>query len=321
MKKLNYSRRSVEVLAFLSRPPEEGALPYFTYTLNPAHSFCATGELMAGKTALPPGDARAKGCAPLLCLSNLNSSGGFSPQLAHSLFCDEAAQDKLMAELFTKLEAGDYYGVQLCFNYLFPFDRDNYSRFVSTLSQGLHSAGYLLCVELSPPELSSSAQDYPALGEAADRLSLMFCRWAHSFSPPQALAPLEALHLALEQALEHIPAQRLLLGISGLGYDWKLPWHQGDEARAISCQRALELARSQNAELKRDGSSAAPWFLYRDAEARRHAVFFEDGSSIEKKLRLVDEFSLAGIALYPGDRLPQTTLQMLESLHSTEKLL
>lgn len=321
------SRRSIEVLGFLSCPGEGAALPYLSYACQRPHSFSPEGRLVAPPPLVSPAALLEQGCAPLLLLSNLNEGGGFSAQLAHSLFADKSAVDTLAAELIAKLEAGGYYGLQLSFNYLFPFDREDYSAFAAKLSELLHRHGFLLSIELAPWEGAglgsalSAGQDYKALGKAADRLSLMFCRWAHRFSPPQALAPFPALHAALSHALEHIPAEKLLLGISGIAYDWPLPWRQGDEARPIPLQWAMELARSQRSSLRFDSAQHAPWFLYTDPESIRHIIFLEDAQSLGEKLSLADKFSLAGISLYPADRPPSYLLQSIERLHSTEKLL
>ena len=195
------------------------------------------------------------------------------------------------------------------------------------LSELLHARGFMLSVELAPREGAgmgsalSAGQDYSALGKAADRLSLMFCRWAHAYSPPQALAPVMPLREALRHAAANIPPEKLLLGISGAGFDWRLPWRQGDEARPISNARAMELAVSLGAEIKLDSASDSPWFLYSDAEEKRHIVFFEDARSLRSKLQLLDEFSLAGISLYTADRPLRPALHVMESLYSVEKLL
>jgi spore germination protein len=228
-----------------------------------------------------------------------------------------------MDELMQKLSAGAYYGVQLCFNYLFPFDKDNYSAFAEALSNTLHKAGFILSVELAPRDSAalSAGQDYAALGAAADRLSLMFCRWAHPFSPPQAMAGLDALHRALSEATAAIPAKKLLLGISGKGYDWFLPWRQGDSAKPLSNLRAPELAAAMASEIKRDKSSGAPYFLYRDAEQKRHIVFYEDYISLSEKLSLVSQYGLCGLSLYSAECFSAPALQLITQRYSAEKLL
>ena len=321
------SRGSMELCAFFSHSPGLDSLcrslPSYTYTGLWTHSFSPEGKLITPGAEFPHSFTRDFGCAPLLCLANLNPGGGFSPSLAHGLFTDKETKSCLINELIQKLEAGHYYGLHLSFNYLFPFDADNYSTFAAQMAEILHKAGFILSIELAPKDNTalSSGQDYVALSEAADRLSLMFCRWAHPFSPPQAMAPTAPLRRALEDAISFIPPQKLWLGISCKGYDWKLPWRQGDKAQPISNSRAIELAAAMGADIKRDASSNAPYFLYRDAEQKRHIVFFEDLLSLGDKLQLVEEFGLCGLSLYSAQFASAPVLRLLTDSRSGEKLL
>ena len=321
------SRGSMELCAFYSQNPGQDCLSYslpgYTYTAPWAHSLSQTGQLLPPAAYLHGDTSRQWGCAPLLCLANLNPGGGFSPSLAHRLFTEPDVKACLFSELMQKLEAGQFYGLHLSFNYLFPFDMDNYSAFSHELAEILHHAGFFLSVEIAPKDSPalSAAQDYSALAQAADRLSLMFCRWAHPFSPPQAMAATQTLRSALDEAVSVIAPQKLWLGLSGNGYDWPLPWRQGNRARPISNHRAVELAAAVGAEIKRDKSSNSPYFLYRDAEQKRRAVFYEDLISLKDKLSLMAEFGLCGISLYGAEYISPPVLSLFSYSYSTEKLL
>ena len=179
------------------------------------------------------------------------------------------------------------------------------------LSQLLHKEGFILSLELPPPDLPalSSAFDYKALGQYADRLSLMFCRWAHAYSPPLPLAPLPYIRAALDKLCPIIASEKMLLGISGSGFDWRLPWRQGDSAR------------SQRAEIRFAPRAQAPYFDYLDAMQLRRRVYFEDARSIAAKLDLLPEYSLAGIALYSWEKSLRPGNAVLERLYTAEKLL
>ena len=320
---LPYGRRSLEVSIFLSSPPDTLSADAFTYFSFYSHRFDEEGRLIEPDFDCGAERLRDAGCAPLLCLANLNEYGGFSPELAHTLFSSAQVQDRLTGLLLSRLRAGKYYGLQLCFNYLFPFDKDNYSAYVSMLAELLHHEGFILSVELAPPDSPalSSAFDYAALGSFADRLSLMFCRWGHACSPPQPLAPFNYIRDALNTLRPLIPGEKMLLGLSGCGFDWKLPWHQGDRAQQITNPLAAELAMSLNAEIQYDSRAQSPCFDYTDAALRRHRVYFEDARSISAKLELVEEFSLAGLCLYSFERALRPGNAIPERLYNAEKLL
>lgn len=317
------SARSIELCAFLSAPAEPSCANALTYLCHYSHRFDENAALIPPDFDCDISAARSFGCAPLLCLANLSEDGAFSPELAHILFCSGELRARLFEELLSRLNDCGYYGLQLCFNYLFPFDRDNYSAFVHELSEALHKEGFMLSVELTPPDIGaySAALDYKTLGEYCDRLSLMFCRWGHSYSPPQPLAPINYIRCALDSLCPIIPSGKLLLGISGCGFDWRLPWRQGDCAALLSNSLAAELAMSQAGEIDFDSRAQAPFFDYRDAAQCRHRVYFEDARSIAAKLSIVDEYGLAGIALYSWERELRAGSTALERLYSAEKLL
>ncbi len=104
-------------------------LPYLTF-LSP-FSFRADGygELAADNsvdTALSA-DYRT---ANLLTVANLMESGGFSSAAAHAILTDQDVQDNFLENLLSLLDGGEWYGVNLDFEYVWPFDRGSYNQFL-----------------------------------------------------------------------------------------------------------------------------------------------------------------------------------------------
>ena len=75
------------------------------------------------------------------------------------------------------------------------------------------------------------------------------------------------------------------------------------------------------APIRFDAGAQAPWFNYTDAEGRTHVVWFEDARSARARLRLVEEYGLAGISIWTADDLNRPMLAVLESMYSVEKIL
>ena len=103
------------------------------------------------------------------------------------------------------LEQRGYRGLDLNFQYLFSFDRDNYSRFALELSETLHAAGHYLLISL-PPKTGSTedsplcaGQDYSALGSCADRAILLCHDWGGIYSAPQAISPADRTKAVAEK--------------------------------------------------------------------------------------------------------------------------
>ena len=82
----------------------------------------------------------------------------------------------------------------------------------------------------------------------------------------------------------------------------------------------MELAVSRGADIRFDETAAAPWFYYTDAEGKAHVVWFEDARSVLARLRLVEEYRLAGVSIWTINQLGRPLFKLLESLCSVEKL-
>lgn len=111
------------------------------------------------------------------------------------------------------------------------------------------------------------------------------------------------------------------MGIPNYGYDWTLPYVRGSSATPVSNTGAVNLARQNNAAIQYDLTAQSPFFNYYDENRSQHIVWFEDARSIEAKLRLVNEFNLAGVSYWTiGRYFPQNWL-ILNSLYNVRKVL
>lgn len=271
--------------------------------------------------------AYAGNTAPLLTVTNLSSSGGFSSDIAHAVITDGDVQERFIANILTALRGRHYYGVQLNFEYIFPFDRDSYSQFIRRLAGVLHPLGYYFITTVAPktsdaqPGILYEAMDYAAHGLWADRVIVMTYEWGYTYSPPQAVSPVNKMRAVLDYAVTKIPPGKLLMGFSNYGYSWALPWRQGEGAKVISNAGAVDLASSVFAEIKFDPVAQAPHFIYTDAAGQQREVWFEDPRSVRARLALVSEYGLAGISWWTLNRLYRPGFLTLESMFGVEKII
>ena len=305
----------------------EATLPYLTALSPFSHSVEADGALGALDDEKLIRAAYAAQTAPMLVVTNLRESGGFSSDLAHTILTDEGVQARLLDNIVALVREKDYYGVNLDFEYIYPFDRDSYSQFVRRAATRLHTLGSPVVTALAPKESAAqegllyAAHDYAAHGRYADRVILMTYEWGYTYGAPQAVSPVDRIRRVLDYAVSEIPAGKILMGLSNYAYDWTLPWQQGTAARLLSNAGAQELAISRGAEIHYDRKAEAPWFNYLDAEGRTHVVWFEDARSVRARLQLVEDYGLAGISVWTADRLWQPIPALIESMYSVEKIL
>ena len=140
--------------------------------------------------------------------------------------------------------------------------------------------------------------------------------WGYTYGPPMAVAPLPNVRAVLDYAVTEIPPEKLLLGVPNYGYDWPLPFVQGEtRAQSISNQRAIQLAVAYGAVIQYDDTAQSPYFHYTDEDGTIHEVWFEDARSMAAKLRLVAEYGFPGAGFWNLMRPFPQTRAVLDALY------
>ena len=128
-----------------------------------------------------------------------------------------------------------------------------------------------------------------------------------------AVAPINKVRQVVEYAVTQIPRNKLDLGIPNYGYDWTLPYVQGETAATtIGNIEAVEIAAANGAQIFFDETAQSPYFNY-VADGIRHEVWFEDVRSMNAKFSLFEEFGLRGMGYWQIMRLFLANWVLLES--------
>lgn len=284
-------------------------LALFSYTMNRDGSL---NEPLINDFKKIAGENRT---ALSMVVSNLEG-GSFSTDLVNIILTVQAVQNKLLDNIINIAVAGGYTDVHFDLEFLPTEDREAYNDFLRKAKARVSQAGLLLSTALAPKVSATQqgilyeAHDYKAHGEIADFVVLMTYEWGYSAGPPLPVSPINEVRRVVEYALTEIPADKILLGQNLYGYDWTLPFVAGGkQARALSPQQAITLARTENAAIHYDEEAQAPFFNYFDANGKEHIVWFEDARSIQAKFELIKEFNLLGISYWKlGLSFPQNWL-------------
>ncbi len=178
--------------------------------------------------------------------------------------------------------------------------RSGFSAFVADLARSLHSVPARLSVTVhaktsEPGSWSGArAQDWRALGAAADQVRVMAYDYADAASHPGPIAPAAWVSQVVRLAVDRIPRDRIAVGLPTYGYDWPA----GASGQAVQWADAEALRRKADASRHWDAASAAPWFAYTDNAGRSHTVWYENAASLAAKLRVIDQFQLAHVVLW-----------------------
>ena len=276
-------------------------VPYLTYLTPFTYGIMPQGGLVDLDDRVLIAMAQDGGAAPLMHLSTLTEDGGFSNDLAHLVLTDMTVQNALIDNIERQLAQRGYRGLDVDFEFVFPEDALPYAQFIRNLATRLNPLGYPVVVALAPktsanqPGLLYEGHNYRALGAAANEVLLMTYEWGYTYGPPMAVAPLPNVRRVVEYALTEIPAEKIWLGMPNYGYDWPLPFVQGQtKATSISSQQAVARAVRYGAVIEYDSYAQSPWFRYTDENGTAHEVWFEDARSIKAKLALIPKYGLLG---------------------------
>lgn len=246
-------------------------------------------------------EARNRGTETALVLTPMDRQGRFSNVLIGVLLQSPQAQRNLLEQVRSRMDDLGFRELNLDFEYIRADDRDAFTEFVALAAQTLP---YRVSVCLAPktsrdqPGLLYEGKDYAALGQAADRVLLMTYEWGYKYGPPQAVAPIGPVERVVQYALTEIPAEKICLGMANYGYDWPLPFIQGEtRARTLGSVEAVDLARQMRTNIIFDTPSQSPWFQY-TRDGVRHVVWFEDLRSWQAKFDLVRRYDLAGVGIW-----------------------
>ena len=226
------------------------------------------------------------------------SKGLWDQKTVSTVISDPSKRSTLVNSVIALINLGGFDGIQIDFEDLVASDRSNFSALVTELGAAVHGIGKVLYVTVHAKESDAgydqrnAAQDYAAIGKAADLVTLMAYDWHWATGPSGPIAPYDWVERVIKYAITQIPPNRLLLGVGLFGYDWV-----GSQAVNLTWRQIVALAAQHPADELWDVGSQSPHLTY-TANGQKHEVWYENGRSVAGKLGLVREYGLAGVEMW-----------------------
>ena len=280
-------------------------LPRLSWVASFSYGFTEDGELINLEDANLVIPANQAGVRPMMVLTPLDAQGNFNDNIAIRIFENPNARENLINNIEANIRNKDMGGVDFDFEYLAAEYADDYVRLVADTRQRLRPLGYLTTVALAPkvstdqPGLLYQGHDYAGMGQAADYCLLMTYEWGYTYGLPLPVSPINSVRRVLDYGISQIPAEKILMGMSNYGYDWKLPFVQGEsKAEKLTNYQAFARAEYYGVNVEYDEEAQAPFFTYTAPDGSEHIVWFENEQSWRARLALVSEYGLAGISIW-----------------------
>ncbi|MFJ8246052.1 glycosyl hydrolase family 18 protein [Peribacillus asahii] len=257
----------------------------------------------------------------MMVINNLEN-GQFSDELSHILLNNTSVQNKLLNNITATAQKYNFKHIHFDFEYLRSTDREAYNQFLRKAKERFHKEDWFLSTSLAPKTNREQkgrwyeGHDYKSHGEIVDMVVIMPYEWGYSRGPAMAVSPIGPVRQVLEYAVSEMPSKKILMGHNPYGYDWALPFVQGSTAKAISPQRAIQIAAANQAVIEYDEKAQAPFFHYEDPTKEKHEVWFEDARSIQAKFDLLKELNLRGMSYWKlGLSFPQNWLLISDNFN------
>ncbi len=280
-------------------------LPRLSWVASFSYGFTEDGELINLEDANLIIPANQVGVRPMMVLTPLDAQGNFNDNIAIRIFENPNARENLINNIEANMRNKNMGGIDFDFEYLAAEYADDYVRLVADTRQRLRPLGCLTTVALAPkvstdqPGLLYQGHDYASMGKAADYCLLMTYEWGYTYGPPLPVSPINSVRRVLDYGISQIPAEKILMGMSNYGYDWKLPFVQGEsKAEKLTNYQALARAEYYGVNVEYDEEAQAPFFTYTVSDGTEHIVWFENEQSWRARLALVSEYGLAGISIW-----------------------
>ena len=280
-------------------------LPRLTWVSAFSYGFTADGNLidLDDENIIQP--AKEAGVGTLMVLTPLDENGAFNDRTAVAVFGNPAALDNLIASILQNIQSKGLSGIDFDFEYLPAEYADDYVNLVRRTRERLAPLGYTVTVALAPkvsanqPGLLYQGHDYRGMGAVADYCLIMTYEWGYTYGEPQPVSPIANVRRVLEYAVTEIPPEKILMGLNNYGYDWTLPFVQGESrAEKLTNYQAEARAEYYGVPVQWDEIAMAPFFRYTDPAGREHIVWFENENSWRARLALVREFGLGGVGIW-----------------------
>lgn len=211
---------------------------------------------------------------------------------------DPQLRDAHVTAIVALVQDEGFEGIQIDYEDLPATDRDPFSAFLSALGPALRAQGKVLYVTVHVKEDDAGydernrAQDYAAIGQAADLVCLMAYDWHWSTGPSGPIAPYDWVDRVLRYSVTQIPPEKLVLGVGLFGYDWV-----GTTANNVTWRQVVALAAQHQVDEQWDVGAQSPHFSY-TVDGVTHEVWYENGRSVNAKFDLARRYGLQGIELW-----------------------
>lgn len=232
-------------------------------------------------------------------------SNGFDKDLTQEFLGSAALRVKAIKQILSYLDLYQLDGINLDFENMYLQDKEAFVAFVRELAPLLHEKGRVLTIDVtfhSQSETWSMCYDRQQLAEAADYLIVMgYDEYGGSSPMAGSVSSLPWVEKGLQKMLQEVPADKLILGIPFYTRIWtETVAEDGSkkvQSRAYSLTAAEKWLKEKAATVTFDEKRGQNYAEVQE-EGVTYKMWLEDRVSLEKRIKLMKKYRLAGLGAW-----------------------
>lgn len=228
--------------------------------------------------------------------------GIFDSEMTHKVLTNSEARENMIKQLLALTAMYDLDGINIDIENMKQQDSDYYLQFIREITPFLRQQGVIVSVDVTVPENFSQYYQRDEVAKIVDYMIIMAYDEHWATSPKSgSVASLSWVKRGIENSLnEPIPAQKLILGIP---YYCRLWIETPNEKGGVDIKRPVPTYGMDGAQKLLNNEKVTPtwdeeagqYYAEYQKENSTYKIWIEDERSIEEKLKLVNQYDLAGI--------------------------
>lgn len=222
----------------------------------------------------------------------------FNPEVdTLTVLSSTQARTNLIAQLMAQAEAVGLDGINVDLESITEEQGPHYVQFIRELSVACRNRGLVLSVDNPVPMPYSTHYNRKEQGIVADYvINMGYDEHYSGDSEAGSVASLGFVRQSVEDSLEEVPAEKLINAIPFYTRLWKEPYGGGNlSSEVMSMDGASSYISEHGMDVYWD-EDAGQNVATLDGDDGLYSMWVEDEQSIEEKMKLVQEYQLAGVA-------------------------
>lgn len=216
-----------------------------------------------------------------------------------AVLSDTQARANIINQLMAQADAVGLDGINVDFESITEEQGPHYVQFIREISIACRNRGLVLSIDNPVPMPYSTHYNRREQGIVADYVINMGYDEHHSGDTEAgSVASLGFVRQSIEDTLQEVPAEKVINAIPFYTRLWKEPYGGGNLTSEVLGMDGASSFISENGMDVYWDSEAGQNVAMLDGEDGLYSIWVEDEQSIEEKMKLVQEYQLAGVAAW-----------------------